>query len=440
MSRKLPFTRRAFFRGVGGLSVWLPYEFYWKNGSIAYAEQGIPNRLVTFYFPNGCQPDLWNYQNAVSPLLPMKNYICLMQGIQNSVSTAFKRDAHEQGGATLFTGVPLRNDRESTGISLDQFAAKHLNKSAILKEPLVMGVWRGFAGGQYRSISWSRRSWRENGLPVEPLQNPKKIFEQLFNAPRISPEVIDKLNIKKSILDSVVNQYKSTISDRYPLSKENKEKLKVHLEKIRQIEVEMIKVQDSISEQCLAYQPPQAISQINGLLPYSSFEAAFRGQIDLLVMALQCGFTNTGSLMFGCAGEEYVHPAVSPSLADHRLSHYRNENEKNLFIKYRQYHMSNLLLLLQKMHSVREANGKSLLENSIVLAGTEFGESRNHTRSPQPHLVAGGAGLKMNQIVDVASKHTANDLYTTILKGVGIQVPNFGLADHNKGIIAQLVP
>ncbi len=114
------FNRRVFLRGAGGLTIWLPLEYCLSKGRIASAQSmEVSPKLITYYFPNGCQPDWWNYTQALSTLTPMKNKIAVLQGVKNSVSEQFGRDAHEQGGATLFTGDPVKNNRESTGISLD---------------------------------------------------------------------------------------------------------------------------------------------------------------------------------------------------------------------------------------------------------------------------------------------------------------------------------
>ena len=436
---KLPYSnRRSFLRGAGGLTLWLPFSFFFHKNRIAYAQAEATYKLITYYFPNGCQPDLWNYQNALSPLLPMRDKITVLGGVKNSVSEAFGRDPHEQGGATLFTGVPLKDGNQSTGASIDQIAAKQLNKDSLLKEPLVTGVWRGFAGGEYRSITWSRRSWREDGQPVEPLQNPLTIFNNLFNAPLVDEEMAKQVNLKRSILDSVVKQYRSMIGEQYPLTQDAKIQLKDHLEKIRELERSMVQIQKELPPQCQQLTPPNSVRKVGGLVPYDQFEAAFHGQIDLLVTALQCGFTNTASLMFCCAGEEYVNRNIS-SVPDHDSSHYTNEARKQIFISYRQYHMRNLLRLMTKMNAITEANGRTLLDNSVIVVGSEFGESREHIRSPQPHLLVGGAKLQMGREINLGGTYTNNDVYRTALSGVGVDVPRVGLAEHNNGLIPQLL-
>ena len=52
--------------------------------------------------------------------------------------------------------------------------------------------------------------------------------------------------------------------------------------------------------------------------------------------------------------------------------------------------LSMLAHTLTAMDAVTEPNGQTLLENSMVLMGTEYGE--NHSGSPAFHAVLGGGG------------------------------------------------
>ena len=442
-------SRRRFLRGTHGVMIGLPLGLSVFTGSDA-AEAACagadPCRLVTFYFPNGCGPEFWNYSNALSPLSGLKDNILVMRGLRNSVSEAGGEDEHAQGSCNLFTGRSLSGSAaaESTiirGDSLDQFASRSLDVNSALGRPLVTGVWRGFAGGVNRPSHWYRRSWRLDettgvGAAVTPISNPADVFSAIFGLNAGGNQEL-LLNRKKSILDTVMQQYQSLTSSNSPYNTAAKNQFKGHLESIRDAERRLNRFQDATIVQCRS-ETPQPVNLGGGLLAYDQFEAAFQLQIDLTVIALSCGITNTASLMFCGAGEEYRNSAISNSITDHGSSHYASEPgaiEARLaaFMAYRRFHMTNLARLLNAMAAVTEANGRTLLDNSVVVAGSEFGDSKTvHIRSPQPHLVAGGGlKLKLNQELDVDSKHTPSDLYRELLRAVGIVVPSFGEEDHN---------
>jgi hypothetical protein len=436
-------NRRAFLRGAAGVSIALPLgDFMMLGEDIVEAQTANEAKnLVTIYFPNGCDPIFWNYDIALSPLQAIRNKLILVQGLKNTVSEQHGRDQHLQGGVTLFTGKPVGSETQGTGISIDQFASKELDKFTALRQPLVSGVWRGFAGGSFRSVTWFRRSFLADGTPVEPFQNPLDIFNTIFGLNQNASDV-KRERLTKSTLDLVMERYKTVTSSRYNLSSSSKRDLSFHLEKVRDIEKRAQRFQADIVQQCKASTTPPANLPPQGTFSYDMFETAYRQQMDLTILALQCGITHTASLMFGSAGEEYVNQNVS-TLADHLTSHYSDDRTKEVFLSYRRYHMQNILYFLQKMDSIQQSNGMSLLDNSIVLVGSEFGESRTHTRSPQPMLLAGfgGGKLKSDQIVDLQLNHTTNDILTTVLRALGFNVSEFGEtgAAHNKGIITQIL-
>lgn len=443
-------TRRKFIYSGSGSLLALPTALTTLSSESLKADcqTDAPCRLVTFYFPNGCAPEFWNYTSALSPLTALRPKIAVLRGIVNSVSENNGEDEHAQGSCNLFTGRALSGSAaaESTliqGDSLDQFASRTLDQNTALGQPLVAGVWRGFAGGVNRPSHWYRRSWRINettgvSFGVTPTSNPSDIFSRIFGANTGLDQT--RLNAtQKSILDAVAKEYRSLVGDNSPFGAESKRQLESHLETVRDLELSIDRFQQPEIIAC-RNETPTPPNLGSGLLSYSQFQRAFELQIDLLVVALSCGITNTGSLMFASAGEEYLNTAISANITDHASSHYASGGHdlataRTAFIAYRRQHMSNLARLLSNMNSIIEQNGRSLLDNSIVVAGSEFGDSKTvHVRSPQPHLVAGGVSrLRLNQELDVDSKHTPNDLYKEILRALNINVQTFGDPGHHLG-------
>ena len=134
--------RRAFLRGAFGASIALPLANFslFQNKVVASETANTSKRLVTFYFPNGCAPEYWNYNNALQPLVFLRDKICVLSGLHNSVSEAFGGDPHAQGGVTLFTGSPINKSNQRWGESIDQLASRQLlDTETPYGKPLVTG-------------------------------------------------------------------------------------------------------------------------------------------------------------------------------------------------------------------------------------------------------------------------------------------------------------
>lgn len=431
-------SRRAFLKGAGSVSIGLPLTAFGANFLAPQRVYGLEQaatlpRLVTFSFPNGCEGDFWKYDSILAPLKEMASKIIVLNGIRNPISEQSSLDAHQQGGAALFTGVRLKDEQTNTGISIDQWLSQRINNSTPMQRSLVMGVWRGFAGATFRSPSWYHRSWMSNGDPAAALIRPRDIFTAIFGELN-SDEVARKEFIKRrrSVLDTVIEQMKSLQSDRSNLSSMHKAYLSNHLEKVRSLELKSIELEsrlNPVSCKPLGYDPADIKLGKDGLLSYSDFEQVFLLQIDLLVMALQCDATRTGSLMFGSAGEEYFNPTISKNQTDHGSSHYANAEQFEAYLAFRRFHMQNFRYLMNKLDEAK------LLDTTTLLMGSEFGDGRTHAVHPMPHIIAGGGGqLQMGQILDLP-QHTLCDVYATVLTGLGFPVGTFGEVPFNTGLI-----
>ena len=437
-------NRRAFLKGTGSLIIGLPLtEFALELGSsgkLFAQDSAVKNaRLVTMYFPNGAMPEIWNYENALLPLADMKSKIILLQNVSNPV-TQPTQDAHEQGAAALFTGSKLDGQAEgkhqkATSISIDQYLSRRIDMTTSLKKPLVLGVARGWAGGHWRSPTWYRRSWMENGDPVSPLIKPLEIFKTIFGDQSSVEMKKLKLERQKSVLDTIVEQMKSFTGDASKLPASHKDLLLAHLERVRDLEKRVIEQHNDAAQMCKvpSGMPPTINFGGDDLLPYSEFDRVYRLQMDLMTLALQCGTTHTGSLMFCSAGEDYVNPMISNE-TDHGTSHWSNEKSKRVYLEYRRYHAANLRYFMDKL------NAAGILDQTAIVYASEFGDGRSHVVNPQPHLIAGGGGnLKMGQIIDASKgKHTLNDIYSTLLTSLGQKTEKFGIEKYNISQITEM--
>ena len=129
-----------------------------------------------------------------------------------------------------------------------------------------------------------------------------------------------------------------------------------------------------------------------------------------------------------------MNQAISRNLSDHGTSHYRDNMTRDVYIAYRRFHARQLRYLMDKLDQAK------ILDQTTIVYGSEFGDGRSHTRSPQPHLIAGGGGLlKMNQVINGNGRITSNDVYATVLTALGQSAPTFGERASNTGLIPAMM-
>jgi hypothetical protein len=75
------------------------------------------------------------------------------------------------------------------------------------------------------------------------------------------------------------------------------------------------------------------------------------------------------------------------------------------YAQLNRYHVSTLAYLAEKLRSIPEGDG-NLLDQSLLLYGTNMGNSNQHQHYDVPHILVGGAGGKLtgNRHLAYASK------------------------------------
>ena len=105
----------------------------------------------------------------------------------------------------------------------------------------------------------------------------------------------------------------------------------------------------------------------------------------------------------------------------HAMTHHKNQAH---FIEM--YHIVNTFFVsqvayfLERLRSMEEG-GSNVLENSIILFGSNTGDGNGHTRTDIPLLIAGRAGgkIKGNQSIDGKGRQIST-VHNAILDRMGI--------------------
>ncbi len=123
----------------------------------------------------------------------------------------------------------------------------------------------------------------------------------------------------------------------------------------------------------------------------------------------------------------------------HESSHWTESADK--LAQYRRiniWHSEQVAYLLGRMKSIKEPNGGTLLDNSMVFWGAALADGNSHGRENLPILLAGRGGgvIKPGRSIQLPDKTPLANLYLSMLQCLGVQTTAF--ADSQKAI-AELV-
>jgi hypothetical protein len=92
-------------------------------------------------------------------------------------------------------------------------------------------------------------------------------------------------------------------------------------------------------------------------------------------------------------------------------------------LKVDKFHVSVYAAMIERMSKIEEANGSTLLDNSILTLGAGLGDGATHQYNDLPVVVAGGGGgaLKLGSHIHVDKGTPIANLWLTYLDVLGIK-------------------
>jgi len=450
--------RRTFLRGAGGVLIGLPFLEEMRPRTVRAQDTEPPMRLITMFFGLGVARDeaIKQFAGPLEPYQPLANKMAFFTNLELKQSHDFgSGEPHFKVGDVTFVGDPQKREYEASGPSLEQLVKKELHPDGVptLIGSKSVGMW--FRTG---SVSQYTRHWNHDGSPGErPERRPTRIFEQLFgsitpgNPGTTDPEVVKELHVKRSVLDAVMGEYEHYTSDASPLGSESKAKLSVHLDNIRNVELRLAPaeegIDDAMQQECAL---PETVTDPGTNVPYeleqggsggsapiiehTDFAAAFQIQGELMALALRCDVLRFGSMLFVGAGGHVGFRGTYSALGDSvnfsqdlpGTSPHDAYFHNNRWDKCRLHaHLcnANLAGVLQSFDDPNylEANGKTVLDNTLVIVGTDYGgggTTTGHNPDGVFHAIAGGHGHFRPGFYD--DVYNVIDLYDTVLKPYNI--------------------
>ncbi len=342
-----------------------------------------PRNLLVLFHPNGFEPGwkptMQNGALALSPtfsaLEPFKSRLLITSGLHAGIRNEVL--AHSEGMTSMFTGAQIaKNDDFSAHPSFDQLIAEKLAGTSPLSS-LELGVQSqvGFGAGGNSSVMIYSRSGK-----LQPEDDPNAAFRRLFGA-ATTPEEQQRLQAeRRSVLDLVRGDLAKV---KGLAGAEAATKLDAHAEGLRRLETRMSELSSLQCDRAFT-QHTFANAQLTA---HERFPALAELQADLAVLALKCGVTRVVSLQHANSLTDRRFPGVNGSVGLHGVMHTGTRAEK---IAINKYFVSLAASVLAKLDAVKRADGSSLLDETLVVWGSEMAIG-NHLRDPVPFIIAGGS-------------------------------------------------
>ena len=262
------------------------------------------------------------------------------------------------------------------------------------------------------SIYFDNISWYGTGHVAPSIRDPRKAYRRLFS----TKDIENFRNITDLVL-----------ADAHSLTRElgytDRQKFSEYFDSIRSIEEQMDKLEKMKAElDNVPLAEPTAAH-----LPRSQY---IRLMGDLLIAALQTGLTNVATMMIG--PERWNTPFMFDRLFDKPMSHHKMSHNQKEFIdelaEVDRFNLKQFAYMLGKMDAIKEADGSSLLDNTIFTYGSGLGDGATHQYEKLPIIVAGKGGGKINatgqHLVAPPGTPLAN-LWLTQARSMGVECERF---------------
>ena len=162
-----------------------------------------------------------------------------------------------------------------------------------------------------------------------------------------------------------------------------------------------------------------------------------RLQADLMLLAFQMGITNIATFMIG--PERWDATLMYEGVFDKPVQHHNmTHNQKgNGYLELQKidiFHMQQYAYLLKRMKEIKESDGSTMLDNSLVTYGAALCDGATHQYYDLPMIVAGrGQGqIKQGRFIQQKRGTLNSNLWLTLAKLMGVEMESY--ADSHGGI------
>jgi hypothetical protein len=412
-------SRRRFLQGAGVamslplLEAMLPRT---ARAASALAPGATPRRMFGICNNLGLRPDLFFPTGAgcdyvASPYLKLleahRNQFTVLSGVSHpNVDGGHPSDISFLTAAPHPASSSFRNT-----ISLDQYIAERIG--TLTRFPsLTLSV-----NGAARSLSWTG-----TGVAIPPEERAGDVFNQLFlqGTPEQVEAQIHRLDTGRSILDAVGTQAKDLQRD---IGARDRSRLEQYFTSVRDLEHRLQESREWERKPKPVVSVP-APAEVGSAAQYMD---KVKAMYDLTRLAFETDSTRSVTLMLNSVATPVVTlPDATITDSYHNLSHHGKSDDKLSQLKVLdEWHMKLLSKLFSELAAAQEG-GESLLDRTMILYGSNFGDANAHSTTNLPTLFAGG-GFKHGQHLafDTSQNYPLPNLFVSMLQRIGLETDKF---------------
>lgn len=301
-------------------------------------------------------------------------------------------------------------------ISVDQVIATKLGHQTRFPS-LTLGV---NAKAGRRSLSWT-----DGGVLIPCQDSASSVYRQLFlqGSEQDVQNQIVRLQLGQSIMDTLSEQA-SALKRR--LGHWDRDRMDQYETAVRDVEQRMADLQQwqrtpkPLTEAEMPNDPPDN----------SDYMAKTRLMYKMARLAFETDSTRAITLLLDSNNS----PTISVDGAEisdgyHNLSHHgRSEKKLQQLAAIDHAHMELLAELIGDLKGIGETDG-TLLDNTMLLYGSNFGDANKHTTDNMPILLAGGRFQHGQHLAfDRESNYPLPNLFVSMLQAMGIETDSFASA------------
>ncbi|MEE2734984.1 MAG: DUF1552 domain-containing protein [Verrucomicrobiota bacterium] len=448
-------TRRKFLRRQGALLT-LPFMPSLASAKSLKARKKPDKKMVMFYVPNGinrrgffpgeeeaqlpgfvggfnadktkAQKRLENevgiyplkFSSTMQPLKEHAEDITFVTGMERTFKNG--QDVHAQGASCYLTSVsPVqaaeKGWRYPNGRSLDQVIGDRIGHPSVFKTLEIS--CNGFRAPK-EPIYFDNISWYGPDKIAPSIRDPQKLYERLFKADNFQAHLDDVSSLMLADAKTLAKN----------LGSDDRETLGEFMEMIRNVEVRIAKQKERLAKADVRIPKDE-------ILPRGEY---IRLQTDLMLLAFQMGMTNICTFMIG--PERWDATLMYEGVFDKPVQHHNmTHNQKGDGWKGVQkidiFHLQQYAYMLKRMKAIREADGSTMLDNSLVAYGAALGDGATHQFYDLPFILAGkGQGqVKQGRFLKCKSGTLNSNMWLTLAQLMGAELNSFG---DSSGVISDL--
>ncbi len=409
---KRSLTRRRFLKAAG-VSLALP----WLEAAAPVARAGVggssPRRIVAILYPlSFYPPHFFPEQSGRDFVLP--RYLKFLEAYRkdftvfSGLSHPRVAQSHYESENVFLTGCPVAGTIGAAAafrntVSLDQLAAAHIGSQT-----------------RFPTLNVGNLSFLPSGGRVPGMTKPSEFFARLFLSGNEEQKKAQKRRLRngQSILDLVGDQVKDM---QRGLPARDSDKLEEYFSSVRDAEKRLSAILEWEDRPKPKADGPAPVDVSQKDRPFEFLRLMY----DLIVLALRHDASRLITVHAGFMGTQ---PLFNGSAIDyHNLSHHGKlpENLDKLSL-LEDESMKTFAHFLKRVTELQE-EGERLLDRTMILLGSNLGNSNTHETNNLPVLLAGG-GFQHGQhlVFDRENNTPLCNLYVSMLQRLGLEVSSFG--------------